>query len=128
MIATLPKKHLDNQLIDCEIPSWELDKIWDIYMTPRKLIIIINYIQWFYKSCSWIRYINTCRIISCSWYSLFREVMVFNTTFNNTCISFISWRSVLLVEEIWVPRENHRPVASHLTNFITLCCTEYTSP
>ena len=36
--------------------------------------------------------------------------MVFNATFNN--ISVISWRSVLLVEETGVPRENHRPVAS----------------
>jgi hypothetical protein len=35
--------------------------------------------------------------------------MVFNATFNN--ISVISWRSVLLVEEIRVPEENHRPVA-----------------
>ena len=32
--------------------------------------------------------------------------MVFNVTFNNT--SVISWRSVLLVEETWVPLENHR--------------------
>jgi len=37
--------------------------------------------------------------------------LVFNSTFNN--ISVISWRSVLLVEETGVPRENHRPVASH---------------
>jgi len=37
--------------------------------------------------------------------------MVFNATFNN--ISAISWRSVLLVEETGVPRENHKPVASH---------------
>ena len=37
--------------------------------------------------------------------------MVFNATFNN--ISVISWRSVLLVEETGVPRENHRPVASY---------------
>jgi hypothetical protein len=37
--------------------------------------------------------------------------MVFNATSNN--ISVISWRSVLLVEETRVPRENHRPVASH---------------
>jgi hypothetical protein len=36
---------------------------------------------------------------------------VFNATFNN--ISVISRRSVLLVEEIGVPGENHRPVASH---------------
>jgi hypothetical protein len=32
--------------------------------------------------------------------------MVFNATFNN--ITVISWRSVLLVEETGVPRENHR--------------------
>jgi hypothetical protein len=37
--------------------------------------------------------------------------MVFNATFNN--ISIISWRSVLLVEETVVPRENNRPVTSH---------------
>jgi hypothetical protein len=37
--------------------------------------------------------------------------MVFNATFNN--ISIISWQSVLLVGETAVPRENHRPVASH---------------
>ena len=37
--------------------------------------------------------------------------MVLNATFHNT--SVISWRSVLLVEESRVPRENHRPVASH---------------
>ena len=33
------------------------------------------------------------------------RVIVFNATFNN--ISVILWRSVLLVEEIRVPRENH---------------------
>ena len=37
--------------------------------------------------------------------------MVFNTTSNN--ISVISWRSVILVEKTGVPRENHRPTASH---------------
>jgi hypothetical protein len=37
--------------------------------------------------------------------------MAFNATFNN--ISVISLRSVLLVEETIVPRENHRPAASH---------------
>jgi hypothetical protein len=36
--------------------------------------------------------------------------IVFNITFNN--ISIISWRSVLLVEETGVPRENQLPVAS----------------
>jgi hypothetical protein len=39
------------------------------------------------------------------------RVMVFNATFNN--ISFISWRSVLLVEETGVLGENHRPAISH---------------
>ena len=34
-----------------------------------------------------------------------------NVTFNN--ISVISWRSVLLVGETGVPRENHQLVASH---------------
>jgi hypothetical protein len=38
-------------------------------------------------------------------------LMVFNVTSNN--ISAISWWSVLLVEEIGRPAENHRPVASH---------------
>jgi len=38
-------------------------------------------------------------------------VMVFNATFNN--ISVVSWRSVLFVEQTGVPRENHRPAASH---------------
>ena len=37
--------------------------------------------------------------------------MVFNTTFNN--ISAMSWRSVLLMEETWVPGENHRSAANH---------------
>jgi hypothetical protein len=37
--------------------------------------------------------------------------VVFNVTFNN--LSVVSWRSVLLVEETGVPRENHRPVTSH---------------
>jgi hypothetical protein len=39
---------------------------------------------------------------------LFVCLMVFNAGFNN--VSFISWRSVLLVEETG---ENHRPVANH---------------
>ena len=34
-----------------------------------------------------------------------------NVTINN--ISVIPWRSVLLVEEIRVPRENNRPAASY---------------
>ena len=37
---------------------------------------------------------------------------MFNATFNN--VSFISWRSVLLVEETGVPGENYRPVTNKL--------------
>ena len=37
--------------------------------------------------------------------------MVLNATLNN--ISVISWRSVLMVEDTGVPRENHQPVASY---------------
>jgi uncharacterized DUF497 family protein len=44
------------------------------------------------------------------------NMMVFNATFNN--ISVISWRSVLLVEETGVRRENHRPVASRVGGFL----------
>jgi hypothetical protein len=40
--------------------------------------------------------------------------MVFNVTFNN--ISVISWRSVLLVEENEVHRENHVPATSRWQN------------
>jgi len=47
--------------------------------------------------------------------------MMFNATFNN--ISVISWRSLLLVKETEVPREN----LSQVTDFITFCI-EYTSP
>ena len=39
------------------------------------------------------------------------RIVVLNATFNN--ISFISWRSVLLVKETGVPGENHRPATSH---------------
>jgi hypothetical protein len=37
--------------------------------------------------------------------------IVFNATFSN--ISAISWRPVLVVEEVRVPAENHRPWASN---------------
>ena len=37
------------------------------------------------------------------------SVMVFNATFHNISVT----SSVLLVEETGVPREKHRPVASH---------------
>jgi hypothetical protein len=39
-----------------------------------------------------------------------KTFMVFNATFKNILV--ILWWSILLVEEIRVPGENHRPVAS----------------
>jgi hypothetical protein len=58
-------------------------------------------------------------------YRLGVNLMVFNDTFNN--ISAISWRSVLLVDETGVPGETITCRKS-LTNFITECCIECTSP
>jgi hypothetical protein len=58
---------------------------------------------------SWILFCNEnmYNIIGFVWFGF----LVFNATINN--ISVISWRSVLLVEETWVPGENHRPAASY---------------
>ena len=53
-------------------------------------------------------------------------VMMFYPTFNN--ISVISWRSVLLLEETGVPRRKPPTYRKSLTDFITYCCIEYTSP
>jgi hypothetical protein len=53
-------------------------------------------------------------------------VSAFKATFNN--MSFISWRSGLLMEETGVSWEKHRPVASHWQTFShNYCCIEYTS-
>jgi hypothetical protein len=49
--------------------------------------------------------------------------MVFIATFNNTTV--ILWRSVLLVNETGVPRENHRPVANHWQTWSHI---DYASP
>ena len=52
--------------------------------------------------------------------------VVFNATFNN--ISAISWRSVLWVEETGSTLRKPPTCRKSLTNFITECCIEYTSP
>jgi hypothetical protein len=52
-----------------------------------------------------------CELCLSSGISLWVRVMMLNSTFNN--ISVLSWWSVLLVEEIGVPGENHRPGARH---------------
>ena len=71
------------------------------------------------------RLINSHRITQDFKLSEMIKVMVFNTTFNN--ISVTSWLSVLLVGETGVPRKPQTWRKS-LTNFITQCCIEYTSP
>jgi hypothetical protein len=68
--------------------------VWNLIWCERSKL-------WFYKVCDF--YTNNEGGGGC--------VMVFNATFNN--ISVISWRSVLLVEDNGVHKENHRPVASH---------------
>ena len=55
------------------------------------------------------------------------RVMVFNNTVNN--ISAISWRSLLLVKESKAKYpEKTTNLPKSLTNLITQCCIEYTSP
>ena len=61
---------------------------------------------------------HTCTIFKinskfCSRIMLLRVILVFNATFNNISVTCILWRSVLLMEETRVPRENHRSVASN---------------
>jgi hypothetical protein len=55
------------------------------------------------------------------WFGWF---MVFKTTFNN--ISVISWRSVLLVDETGVPRENHQ--LPQVTNKLKIFKQYFTFP
>ena len=52
-----------------------------------------------------------CSFLPCRAFLWRVTVMKFNATFNKT--SAISWWSVLLMEEIGVPGENHRPATSH---------------
>ena len=56
-------------------------------------------------------HVNNQNLMFSTFWVMRIRVVVYNATFNN--ISAISWQSVLLVEETGVPRENHRPVASH---------------
>jgi hypothetical protein len=50
--------------------------------------------------------------------------MVLNAPFNN--ISVISWRSVLVVEEIRVHGENHQPAVRHCQTWIRRHSTKLT--
>jgi hypothetical protein len=80
------------------------------------LVIQINIVNPIYQFCYDTKLINILCNISILKLILIMSlgrvgVMVFNATFNN--ISVISWWSVLLMEDIGVPGENHRPAASH---------------
>jgi hypothetical protein len=74
--------------------NWQILNEWNIYLRQFKSLFQ-KYMQ------PW--YFNISRPLFYKAYG--------DATFNN--ISVILWRSVLLVEEIRIPRENHRRVASH---------------
>ena len=57
------------------------------------------------------KYFSYILLVSCNGRRWLVWFMVFNDTFNN--ISFIWWRSVLLVEKTGGNGENDRPVVSH---------------
>ena len=75
---------------------------WNISLYP--IYIYISYKKCFLK--------NSVKSFLTRFSGFYRlSFMVFNATFNNILV--ILWRSVLLVEEVGVPKENHRPVSSH---------------
>jgi len=87
---------------------WEHISTWNMHI--NSLVKVppyskLNFHGKIFFTQNWCNITLKQRIIS------LREAMVFNATFNN--ISVISWWSVLLVVEIGVPGENHRPAASH---------------
>jgi hypothetical protein len=75
-----------------------------MFLTTRITILLLCFVYVFYISF-W--FVHKTAI----WLWVRVRVMVFNATFNN--VSDISCWSVLLAEEAGVPRENHRPAASH---------------
>ena len=72
-----------------------------LYSTYRKTLTLFEPLTNFYH----LKIDSTSTWMGLVWF------MVFNATSND--ISVVSWRSVLLLKEIRVPVENHRPVASH---------------
>ena len=81
-----------------------------IYLTLSSSITIR---KWYGQPCALGSYFEMINQIMFQWFHLiwFNLILVFNATFSN--ISAISWRSVLVVEEAAVHRENHRPRASN---------------
>ena len=91
-------------------------------ITEILLKVALNTINRPFRFVCWLKHVEIksgmlkCSVIVIS--LIWAGFMVFKTTFNN--ISAMSWRSVLLMEETGVHREeNHRSVASHWQTFIT---------
>jgi hypothetical protein len=84
------------------------DERWQFMFTDARKVLGTQF-MW----RSWLFHLPLCQIQQTfhSYIKLGLGLWCFNDMFNN--ISVISWRSVLLVEEIGLPGENHRPVASH---------------
>jgi hypothetical protein len=92
--------------------SWIDNHLWNQCLSPLTLPVWIL-LRWGVLDttlCDKVCQSDKVSIFSWFVHGLYLRVrfMVFNTTFNN--ISVISWRSVLLLEEIRVPRENHQPL------------------
>ena len=103
---------ISNFCLACNVSlQWsDIDIVFSGYMKAAKMYIMFVFL-WLDQplSASPLTYnLGSPYLVN----TLIRGVfMVFNTSLNN--ISVISWRSVLLVEEVGVPGEDHRPVASH---------------
>ena len=77
-----------------------------------RLLSTVSHIAYLVEHCLRLRGVwSLLETLQYTCFIIYR-IKVFNA--NSNSISAISWRSVLLVEEIGAPRENHRPAASHL--------------
>ena len=82
---------------------------------PKVVVFLfwLNLVEHHWNYIDWLLVNDKLRSISATWTNVLHMnpvdwsfyFMVFNTTYNNTCISFLSWQSVLLVKETRVPGE-----------------------
>jgi hypothetical protein len=77
------------------------------FAIDRMYFFFVSFFKRWFKNTHFCNYIPP----NCFERQMFVCLMIFNATFKN--ISVISSRSVLLVEEIGEPGENHRPAAGH---------------
>ena len=89
--------------------------IWCDYLLVQNYFVLFWYLQPFTFGLRFAKVFGCSPITKHTFphihLSVSVRVILCNATFNN--ISVLSWRSVLFVEETWVPRENHRPTAIH---------------